>query len=202
MQKRKNDGIFVLGVWDDWYPPAQITAGGASGADGADGAASGVSWAASIPTELRPPRMGFTDGDACGDISRSATVSFECGASEFELKSVAEPSTCQYTLDFRVPISCELIAAGDYTTREPGSRGEGGAGSVGVAVGADGAAEKVDKAEAAKEAKRLREEAKAMQKEEKRRLKEMKELEKKEKALLKKVKIKSIKFLLLCHLLL
>ena len=51
----------------------------------------------------------YSDGDSCDDVNRSTTVSIECGAVDFLLHSLEEPSMCNYTINFQVPISCALL---------------------------------------------------------------------------------------------
>lgn len=50
-------------------------------------------------------KMLYTDGYRCGDISRQATVALKCGVNN-EIKSVSEPSTCNYHFDFETPGAC------------------------------------------------------------------------------------------------
>ena len=64
----------------------------------------------------------YTDGDGCGDINRTVTVSVVCDAFEFKLLKPEEPSTCEYTMEFQVPIACAAMCNyQQYHDSEPSS---------------------------------------------------------------------------------
>ena len=80
--------IFVLGVWGQWLPS----------------------------DSLRGLRMMYMDGESCsGDVSRSATILLQCESESFALSDVAEPSVCNYTMKFQLPIPCDLLGAANDT---------------------------------------------------------------------------------------
>jgi hypothetical protein len=60
----------------------------------------------------------YDDGDQCGNVSRQVTVDTVCGASDFQVGNLTEPSTCNYTMEFRVPIPCDLMPHHGFTTAE------------------------------------------------------------------------------------
>mmetsp|Transcript_55625 Transcript_55625/g.111546 ORF Transcript_55625/g.111546 Transcript_55625/m.111546 type:complete len:259 (-) Transcript_55625:330-1106(-) len=60
----------------------------------------------------------YDDGDQCGNESRRVTVDTMCGGSDFDIGKLLEPSPCNYTMTFVVPIPCDLMPEGNPTITE------------------------------------------------------------------------------------
>ena len=128
---------YSLGVWSKWDEEGQAAAVEAATEESAAPAAS----------------MLYESGTACSDGSlRTSSVQLKC-AEESALVSVAEPSTCKYTLIFETPAACEGgdPSVGDAPSMEGqifGDAVEGGAADsaaaaeagAGAAAGASSAA--------------------------------------------------------------
>ncbi|KAA8582467.1 hypothetical protein FQN60_006138, partial [Etheostoma spectabile] len=54
-------------------------------------------------------QMEYENGEPCWQGgSRSTTVTLTCGT-ETALRSVKEPSKCQYIMDFQTPVACQPV---------------------------------------------------------------------------------------------
>lgn len=67
--------------------------------------------AGSHSTALRAVVQVYTDGDQCALLPRRTSVALLCGADDFKVGELAEPSTCNYTLSFWVPVRRMLLLA-------------------------------------------------------------------------------------------
>mmetsp|Transcript_35621 Transcript_35621/g.45923 ORF Transcript_35621/g.45923 Transcript_35621/m.45923 type:complete len:181 (+) Transcript_35621:45-587(+) len=48
----------------------------------------------------------YNDGCQCGNVLRQTIVNVICGADDFIIGNLSEPNTCDYRMNFYVPISC------------------------------------------------------------------------------------------------
>ena len=63
-------------------------------------------WEAASTDPTGQPQQLYTDGDSCAASDRQARIALVCG-SVLQVKDVAEPATCSYTMNLETPALCE-----------------------------------------------------------------------------------------------
>lgn len=71
----------------------------------------------------------YVGGDSCGAVNRTTAVRFDCSPRgkahpDFELTDISEPSPCNYSINFQLPIPCHALFSGESDDTEVSAHGE------------------------------------------------------------------------------